>query len=434
MINLLLGPPGAGKSYEAVVYHVLPALAQGRKVITNLPLQLDELAAIEPGYRSLVELRTETLAEEVRPDEKAAEMSWRRFGVAARPRPFCKRAFANRADFGDGWRHPVSGAGPLYVVDECHLALPRKGTVVEVEEWFSLHRHEGADVLLITQSYSKVSLPIIELAQIVYRLRKATAFGSSKSYVRKVFDGLKGDCVNQTVRRYDPAYFSLFTSRTRGGGAELEARDIVPIWRRWPFVGAAIVLPIGLGGLAWKAAHLGDKAVPLDEPVVLSPRDPPVKVGANAPANPAPLAAAVVLPGGQGGVEPVPPGGGPMDVLAGRSLHYAGSITFGGKSLHLVSVAQSGQYAYTIRSDELERAGYTVVMVGECTGQLEGHGKRRPLLCDGPSVGMGGVSAVRSVGAPAGGVPAGGEVPAGAPAVSGPSSVSSSAIRPVVSR
>ncbi|MBI5918423.1 MAG: hypothetical protein HY849_03485 [Nitrosomonadales bacterium] len=43
MINLLLGPPGGGKSYEATVYHVLPALAKGRKIITNLPLDLDRI-------------------------------------------------------------------------------------------------------------------------------------------------------------------------------------------------------------------------------------------------------------------------------------------------------------------------------------------------------------------------------------------------------
>ncbi|EPW3551744.1 zonular occludens toxin domain-containing protein, partial [Pseudomonas aeruginosa] len=38
MINLILGQPGGGKSHEAVVYHVVPALNQGRKVITNLAL------------------------------------------------------------------------------------------------------------------------------------------------------------------------------------------------------------------------------------------------------------------------------------------------------------------------------------------------------------------------------------------------------------
>ncbi|MGB6097665.1 MAG: zonular occludens toxin domain-containing protein [Comamonas thiooxydans] len=58
MINGLEGIPGSGKSYEAVAYHVLPALQAGRKVITNLPLNIDALAAIDPTYRDLVEVRT----------------------------------------------------------------------------------------------------------------------------------------------------------------------------------------------------------------------------------------------------------------------------------------------------------------------------------------------------------------------------------------
>ena len=41
-VNLLLGSPGSGKSYEAVAFHVLPSLQAGRKVITNLPLNVDE--------------------------------------------------------------------------------------------------------------------------------------------------------------------------------------------------------------------------------------------------------------------------------------------------------------------------------------------------------------------------------------------------------
>ncbi|MBX5670353.1 zonular occludens toxin domain-containing protein [Pseudomonas aeruginosa] len=45
MINLILGQPGGGKSHEAVVYHVVPALNQGRKVITNLALDMDKFKA-----------------------------------------------------------------------------------------------------------------------------------------------------------------------------------------------------------------------------------------------------------------------------------------------------------------------------------------------------------------------------------------------------
>jgi zona occludens toxin len=58
MINGLEGIPGSGKSYEAVVMHVLPALKAGRKVITNLPLLVDKFSALDPSYGDLIELRT----------------------------------------------------------------------------------------------------------------------------------------------------------------------------------------------------------------------------------------------------------------------------------------------------------------------------------------------------------------------------------------
>ncbi|MHA6613038.1 zonular occludens toxin domain-containing protein [Photobacterium damselae] len=46
MINLIMGRPGGGKSYEAVVYHVLPAIQSGRMVITNLPINLDVVSSV----------------------------------------------------------------------------------------------------------------------------------------------------------------------------------------------------------------------------------------------------------------------------------------------------------------------------------------------------------------------------------------------------
>ena len=57
MINGLEGIPGSGKSYEATVYHVLAALQTGRLVITNLPLNVEVFAAIDPAYRSLIQIR-----------------------------------------------------------------------------------------------------------------------------------------------------------------------------------------------------------------------------------------------------------------------------------------------------------------------------------------------------------------------------------------
>ncbi|MBV1843592.1 zonular occludens toxin domain-containing protein, partial [Photobacterium ganghwense] len=46
MINLIVGRPGGGKSYEAVVFHIIPAIQNGRKVVTNLPLNIDHFVKV----------------------------------------------------------------------------------------------------------------------------------------------------------------------------------------------------------------------------------------------------------------------------------------------------------------------------------------------------------------------------------------------------
>lgn len=88
MYNLLIGPPGGGKSYEAVVYHVLPTLEAGRKVITNLPLNVAEFGLIDARFPALIELRTKSKREGAIP-------------------------FSVPEDYGDDWRNKTTGIGPL---------------------------------------------------------------------------------------------------------------------------------------------------------------------------------------------------------------------------------------------------------------------------------------------------------------------------------
>ncbi len=174
------------------------------------------------------------------------------------------RPFSQESHYGDPWRMEETGTGPLYVIDECHLALPLRGTPIEVEEWYSLHRHEDADVLLITQSYGKINRAIRDLVQVVYRCKKATAFGSNDRYIRKVQDGLRGEVVNTSIRPYEKTYFGFWKSHTRSSSAatELAANDIIPIWKRWPFKGAALMFIIAAVMVIWITTGDDKKAPP----------------------------------------------------------------------------------------------------------------------------------------------------------------------------
>jgi len=396
MINLLLGAPGGGKSYEAVAYHVLPALSQGRKVITNLPLQLDEIYALEPSYAGLIELRHETRAPR-RNDGKYQN----------------RAAFSHAEDYGDDWRHPETGAGPLYVIDECHIPLPVQGTPIEVEHWYSLHRHESADVLLITQSYGKINRAIRDLVQVVYRVRKATALGTSTSYIRKVQDGLRGAVVNEAVRSYKPAYFKLYKSHTRGGGAELAAGDIRPIWHHWSFKGAAVLLLGGLGYLIF-----GDWAL-FPEPKQPEPR-PTVQHQVQAP--PTVVAAPVRTHEPDRVTTAAPPATAPVASskrapFDGLGMHVTGYIQMGDRIRYGLAFSQNGQVVRQTTDEELRTAGYGVEPVGECLFRATYEGNAMWVRCDAPMATVtpfGGVTTARPTAAQTdGGDPARGGDPAG---------------------
>lgn len=375
MINLLLGAPGGGKSYEAVAYHVIPALADGRKVITNLPLVLD---AFPPEQRRLIELREHTKAEPPEEVQDRDDRVLRRFPMQFRP-SFSKRAFANAEDYGDPWRHPETGAGPLYVIDECHLCLPRQGTPKEVPEWFSLHRHEFADVLLITQSYGKVQKDIIDLVQVCYRVRKATALGFSGRYIRKVFDGVKGECMNENVREYDKTYFKFYRSHTRSSkaGQELEAKDIVPIWKHWSFKGAALCLLLAAGIFTFGGTANPTKAGNIKVVSKVVPHK----------ALPAPTASAERKDDSSSTGAVQESRGGGNHPLAGYRLHVSGYLHSQAKGdFYLFSISQNGQRVFSMNSDDLRKAGYEVVYLEDCVAKLTYEGQSFFSVCDAPTV------------------------------------------------
>ena len=374
MINLLLGAPGGGKSYEAVVFHILPALAKGRKVITNLPLVVQAFTDIDQAYVELIDVRTESLAPGTT-------------GSRDEARPW--RTFEHELDYGNTWRR-ADGTGPLYVIDECHMVLPKGRTRIQTEEWYSMHRHENSDVLLITQSYGKMSAAIRDLVQVVYRVRKNVALGSMRSYTRKVQDGMRGEVVNTAMRKYEKRYFHLYKSHTKGRSAEeMGASDIVPIWRHWSVICAALCLVIVVGVLSSGRVHMPWVVQPVSaaKPGVVNS----VFVVSDAGRYSSSAASAVVgVPGvlvaavaasAPASAVPVDP-----EPFAGKGVHLVGWAQFGAREVWSLVISQNGQPVSNLTSDDLRRAGYAWQATGPCTGVITWHSVSRAVTCDLPQV------------------------------------------------
>lgn len=220
MIYGISGRPGGGKSYEAVAYHVLPALKEGRKVITNLPLQIDMFVKVfGPEVVDLIVVIDGQLDD---------------FGSVNRP-------FSKHTDYISDWKNE-KGQAPLYLIDECHMVLPARGLEPEILEFYSLHRHYGIDIVLITQHLRKIHRDIRDMIEINYICQKNTALGSENSYTRKVKQGASGDVVNTSIRKYKSSYFPFYKSHTASNASvqEAYAQDITPLWKRWPVIGSGI--------------------------------------------------------------------------------------------------------------------------------------------------------------------------------------------------
>lgn len=376
MINLMVGAPGGGKSYEACVYHILPALQRGRKVITNLPVNVDVYAALDESYRDLLELRR--MPQPVR-GTWAAGTDGPAYKVDGelKPQPVTTRLFSTVWDYWTDWRHPKTGQGPLFVIDEAQLAVPKGKVDPHVAEWYSLHRHYNCDVLLITQAYGRMDPAIRDLVQLCYRVRKAIAFGFKGKYIRKVQDGIRGEVVNTTARTYESKYFKLYTSHTQGRSVDEDgASDTKAMWKSWPFLGAGICfLYAVISYFNGTFDNLIKAPAPAAKPVAQSVSGMATQAVASvsgAPAVTSPAAAADV----------------PPDPFAALGVHLVGSLQSARGAVYRFVVSQQGLPLFALSDSDLVEMGFAYRSLGHCAGLLTLGKTQRTVVCDAPQVAL----------------------------------------------
>lgn len=399
MINGIEGIPGSGKSYEAVAYHVLEALKKGRRVITNLPLQVDMFAALEPAYRDLIELRRVSSPVRGTWDADAAsrdQPAYRPFEDGhTEPAPVSQSVFGGVWDYYSDWKGP-DGNGPLFVIDEAHIAMPVTGTNAEVVQWYKLHRHFNADVLLMTQSFRDMNQPIARLMGILVKCRKADILGDKGSYIRKVHGGYRGGLISQEKRKYRPEIFGLYKSHTQGNSvAETAASDVSPMLVKFNRVKNAVLL-LGLAACVW-AFWPQDKPKPKPaikaQPVALDASQQPPQQAPQLPAQPKPEILTEKAAEDEPPIESLEP-------YKDQGLHVTGRITMGNRDLYTFAVSKAGGLVSSVTSEDLVRAGYRWKPLTDCAGVLRFATVTRVVTCDKPMQGIpgfGGQTPVKTV-------------------------------------
>lgn len=255
MIHGISGKTGGGKSYEAVVRHIIPTITEHkRKVVTNLPLNVDHFCSVYGEYcRELIQV---------------VDGEFHNYGGQ---RPFSKKE--HYLQFED-WKNE-NGNRVYFFIDECHLALPSGGCDKEVKQFFDMHRHYGFDIMLITQNFRKVDRDIRDLIANHYRAIKKSMMGQDDKYILKVHDG--SSATNSTVvatheREYEKKYFKFYQSHTKSDQSIKEAApsDVKKWYDNWFIKGSFVFFIFAFFLLYLGFKKQSDKTLPVEEskPVV----------------------------------------------------------------------------------------------------------------------------------------------------------------------
>lgn len=217
------GLPGSGKSYGVVENVIIPAVAAGRHIVTNLPLKIGTLLDDYPKGKITTF------------DSKDTNHS---FDLDTYP-------------------------GAMWVIDEVHHHWPsglKMNNVGEKEKsFFTEHRHSVGDdgfsseIVLITQDLAQVAAFVRNLVEDTYVATKLSAVGMKNHYMVKVYQraatGPKPRDAYRTLRgTYKPEVFKYYRSHTKNktdfaAGMEEKADDRANVWKN-PLIRYGIPLAI----------------------------------------------------------------------------------------------------------------------------------------------------------------------------------------------
>ena len=236
-VTAYVGEPGSGKTYEVVTEVVLPALREGRRVVSNIRgLHYDELKAYlmvdcAVAEAAIGELQLVDVEDPGRPDF---------FYTEANPNATVR-------------------PGDLVVLDECWRWFA-KGMPINkaMFEFFRMHRQYvnakgvSCDVVLISQSIQDIDRKVLVVIEKHFRMEKYKSFGSKSRYSVEMFNGYRvsGNArVRLLVRKYNRRFFPFYSSYAGKGGDEREVDGRFNIWKS-PFFLVGIpcaVLLVGAG-------------------------------------------------------------------------------------------------------------------------------------------------------------------------------------------
>ena len=196
MIVFHEGLPGAGKSYEACVYHIIPALQAGRVVVTNIEginhAKFFEVTGIPvPVLKNMLRCVYHPEIEDV--DQR------------------------HRVQLDEFLKTPNDS---LLVIDEIQNLHPpsRQPLSPEWSKFITEHRHNGLDVILMGQDRRDCHALWRRRIHRLITFTKQTALGRDGNYLWRAYEASTAEKFTQVSsgsRKYEEKYFGLYASHTQ---------------------------------------------------------------------------------------------------------------------------------------------------------------------------------------------------------------------------
>jgi len=193
------GLPGAGKSYEACVYHIIPAIKARRTVVTNVRgMNCEKIAELSGERLELVQL----LVINVMPAEQDGDAS----EVQRCINEMCNQTPDNA----------------LIVWDEIQDYFPSGNYKLPLnqQKFWTEHRHRGLDIITMGQDRGDCHKIIRNRIRTVIYFLKLEAVGRPNKYKWEIYQKQKFGRFVKTgsgTRDYDSKYFGMYMSHRREG-------------------------------------------------------------------------------------------------------------------------------------------------------------------------------------------------------------------------
>ena len=252
------GVPRAGKSYDAVKSHILPALKKGRRVFARLngldhDRIADHLKLPREQVRDLLTLvETKDVVE----------------------------VFQCFKDETGKWCIPDQFKNALIVIDEVHefYVNERKPLAPGVENFWALLGQNGGDAVILTQWINRLHAAVKARIEKKNSFQKLSAVGMEGKYLVTYYQTVaagKFEKVGNKTESYDPAIFPLYHGYAPGAdNTEVYKEGGTNVWKAMAAKGLVFLVigAVGVWGLA--SFFLGGGKGMVEEGKATAPADP----------------------------------------------------------------------------------------------------------------------------------------------------------------